>query len=115
MGNLSRAPNPALRSKPADALELFLLEAEDDFRPFDQNRAADQVWVRRHQPDRLGPRRRVLLHVALPIKLVARIQEQLVAPCSDQRLDLRFRQAALQVDLSRGNSFSAKPTLAFAA
>ena len=42
---------------------VILVEAEDDFRSFDQNRSLDQVWVPHHQIDGflLGARQRSLL------------------------------------------------------
>jgi hypothetical protein len=44
--------------------------------------------VRRHHCERLGARRRIRLHSALAVKLIARVQEDAVVALADQAIQL---------------------------
>jgi hypothetical protein len=52
-----------------------------------------------HQPNRLLTRRRRLLHLFLPVQLIAGIEKALVVPFADQRIQRGFAQPLVQVDL----------------
>src|SRR3954452_5971216 len=81
----------------------------------DQDRTLNQVGVLGHEFQRLGTRRRILLHAAFAVKLVAGIQELFVVARTDQGIELRYGEALIQIDFFEGHSFFAKQTLRFAA
>jgi hypothetical protein len=92
-----------------------LVEAQNDSRSAHQNRPFDQVRILRHQPERLGARRRILFHAALAIEFVARIQKQLVIAIANQFVELRDGEFPIEVGLFERDALFAKQTLRFAA
>jgi len=57
----------------------------------------------------------VLLHLALAIQLVARVEKFLVVTIADQFVEFGYGKALVQIDLFESNSSLAKETLRFAA
>ena len=71
--------------------------------------------MRGHQIQRFGSRRRIVLHLALAIKLVARVQEGAVVAVADEAVQLLDGQPFIEVDFLEIGSQCAKPTLRVAA
>src|SRR5215831_6575484 len=82
-----------------DAVSRFI-ESDDDARAMREKRPPNQIGRLRHQLDGVGSRRRLLRHVALAIKFVARTQEFLVIALADQLIEFGFREGLL-VEVAR--------------
>jgi hypothetical protein len=89
----SRAPLPRGRGSLTRAdlqypLDFRFLESQNDLGALYQDGPFDEIRVRRHQIQRFGSRRRIVLHLALAIKLVARVQERAVVALADEAVQL---------------------------
>src|SRR5207302_2701802 len=76
---------------------------------------ADQIRIFAHQLQRLGARRRILLHAALAVQIVACVEEFFVVALADQLVQLGHRQSLVQIDFLKFRALFAKQTLRFAA
>jgi hypothetical protein len=92
-----------------------LVEAEYDAVSIHQDRPADQVWILRHQPDRLFAGWRVIFNSALAVQFVAGIQELAVIPLTNKLLQFGGRKPLAEVDLFNLGALFAKETLRFPA
>ncbi len=79
------------------------------------SRPADQIGILAHQPDRFFARGRGFFHLHFAIQLISRVEEQLVIALADQRIDLGFGQAFVEVDLFILDSLVAQETPGIAA
>jgi len=91
------------------------LEAQDDIPAIFQDGPLDEIRMGRHQFEGLGARRRVFLHSAFAIKLVARVEECSIVPLADQMVQLLDGESLIEVDFFEFRSLCAKPTLRVAA
>ncbi|HTS31565.1 MAG TPA: hypothetical protein VMH81_37095, partial [Bryobacteraceae bacterium] len=92
-----------------------LIEPQHDVGSLHQNRPLDQVGILRHQLQSLLARWWMVLHAALAVQLVPRIQKQLVVALSDQPVEFFDGQPLIQVDFLKIRALFAKPTLRFPA
>ena len=94
---------------------LFGVEAEQDAAAADDERAPDQVRVRRHQADRFFAGGRILLHVSFAVQLIPGVQERQVVALADELVELLFGQTPVEVDGLRLDAFFRQETPGFAA
>jgi len=68
--------------------DFRFLKSQNDLGAPYQDGPLDEIGVRGHQFQGFGARRRILLHLALAIKLVARVQERAVVALADEAIQL---------------------------
>jgi len=94
---------------------FLLLKSQYDLAALHQDGPLDEIGVGGHQLQRFGARRRIFLHLALAIELVARVQKRAVVALADEAIQLLDGQSFIEVDFLEIGSLCAKPTLRVAA
>ena len=81
-----------------ERLPLFGVEAEEDLPAVDEDGAADEIGVLRHQAQGVGAGGRVSLQIQLAVQFIASVEEGQVVAITDEAVQLVDGESFVEVD-----------------